>query len=1206
METAAVTDGLPNSDPGALRSLPSRALAWGRGAVAVLVLGPFALLGRGADVSFNRDIRPILSDHCFACHGPDEKTRKAGLRLDSEDEAHRRLKSGKTAVVPGHPEASELVARIVAADPDDQMPPASTKKPLSPRAVEMLKRWVAEGARYEGHWAYLAPERPVPPEVRRADWPRNDLDRFVLARLEREGLQPAREAPKEKLLRRVTLDLTGLPPTAEEMDAFLANPSEQAYEKVVDRLLASPHYGERMAQHWLDLARYGETQGYHHDRHRDLWRWRDWTIRAFNDNQRFDQFTYEQLAGDLLPNPTRDQLIATGFHRNEMTTSEGGALPEEYIVKYAVGRVDTTARVWLGTSMACAECHDHKYDPISQKEYYRFFAFFFDTPENGLDAEELNPSPRITLETAEERERASQLDRQVAALEAAEKMVLESPRSDWDEAETAWATRHRTQSLGAWSSPPVTSAGVATEETLLPDSQGAIGPARTGDRRKTAYDLVLHLDGTNWKGLRLDFLPDTGASADAARENPRAKTLLTHLEAEVRSRDPAREGLPDDPPKPGSWWVIGPFAAGSAREAYDREFGPEKSFDLKATYQDGKLAWRERKDWQDADSLALEGRQRALYLARVLIVREPRVVDADFEGADGLRVWLNGRPVLAAAPGNPAEGGTRRVKLWLRAGENRLLVKLANGDRDDRLALQLGAGSATAAGLEWAMAAADRQSGEHPAGAVLDRRPETGWEASADPNEVRSLFLRTHEAFGFRGGTELRLKMTFQGGNESRDGPRFRVLATESSSLAEFMELPEDIRRILRASAGQGTEADRLALRKFYRGRYVAEARETQQLLAAKRKERDDFRNGWPTAMVMRSANPARETRIRIRGQYDNLGEKVEPGVPERLFPWRDEYPRNRLGLARWLMDPRHPLTARVVVNQYWQRYFGAGLVKTSEDFGAQGEWPSHPQLLDWLATEFVRLGWDVKAMQRLIVTSATYRQDSVVSRELLERDAENRLLARGARFRLDAENIRDLAMAASGLLNPRIGGPSVFPYQPPGLWGQVSFEGTRDYVQSEGAENYRRGLYTYWRRSIPYASFTVFDAPSREVCTVRRPRTNTPLQALALMNDPVYVEAARALGQRILNHGGRTLPERIRFAFRVVLGRLPTEREQAVVAAACEREMKRFAEDREAANRLVHAGASRPPVDVDIVELAAWTLVAQTLLNLDETITKG
>lgn len=1169
---------------------------------AVPRTGWTATPGTPAPLGFNQDIRPILSDHCFACHGPDEKTRKAGLRLDLEAEAYRALKSGHRAVVPGKPDESALVDRVTTDDTDERMPPAEMKKPLNAAQIARLRRWVEEGGRYEGHWAYLPPRRPEPPQVHQPGWVRNDIDRFVLGRLEREGLEPMPEAPPEKLLRRVSLDLTGLPPTVEELDAFLADTDPKAYEKAVDRLLASPHYGERMAQQWLDLARYGETQGYHHDAHRDQWHWRDWVIQAFNENKPYDRFTVEQLAGDLLPSPTRDQLVATGFHRNEMTTSEGGALPEEYIVKYAVGRVDTTARVWLGTSMACAECHDHKYDPISQKDFYRLFAFFFDTPENGLDAEPLNPVPRITLETKEQQDQAARMDREVVALEAAEALLAEAPKPDWDAAQALWERRHADESIGGWSALRLADgrATVAGSGTLTQGADGAISRPENTPAAGTTYELVFHTEATGLGGLRLANLPSGAAGPEF---------FLSRVEAEVRSRNPDRDGAPPTPTVLGPWRLAGPFPAGSRKEAFEKEYGPEKPG---ATGADAKAAgWEWRRvsgeDSGNSHHLQFGSTQGASYLERVLEVDEPRILRATLPRSEGIRIWLNGRERFSRPPGGTPSAAAD-VALWLNPGENLLRVKVAHGAGEDAgFELVLADKPLTQAPVEFTSAVDDRHSGKNAAAGLLDGEAESGWASPVGGEGGSRAWLQARDPFGFPGGTELVVRLRFESGRADALLQRFEVAAAEAPTLAEFVKYPDSIRQALAVvEPASRTEAQARELRRYFRERGVAEVAEAQRLLAARRKERDDFRRGWPTAMVMQAAAPARETQVRIRGQYNNKGEKVEAGVPEHLFAWSPDLPRNRLGLARWLMDPRHPLTARVAVNQYWQRYFGIGLVKTAEEFGSQGEWPSHPDLLDWLATEFVRLAWDMKAMQRLIVTSATYRQDSAVTPALLERDPENRLLGRGARFRLDAENLRDLALSASGLLNPALGGASVFPYQPPGLWGQVAFEGTRDYVQSTGRENYRRGLYTYWRRSIPYASFTVLDAPSREVCVVRRPRTNTPLQALALLNDPVYVEAARALAQRILEQGGKTTPERLDYAFRLTLARRPTESERAILASACDREFRHYAEDRKAASELVHVGTSLPPAAIDVAELAAWTVVANTLLNLDETLTKG
>jgi Protein of unknown function (DUF1553)/Protein of unknown function (DUF1549)/Planctomycete cytochrome C len=790
--------------------------------LGVLALGPVLLTlwpvgssgGDGkpgdAPVDFDRQVRPILSDNCYACHGPDDKTRKARLRLDVREEALKVL-------VPGQAAQSELLNRLTAEDVHERMPPAKTGKRLTPQQIEVVRRWIDQGAKWSEHWAFVKPVRPAPPPVQTPGWVRNDIDAFVLTRLEREGLRPSPEADRTTLIRRVTLDLTGLPPTPAEVDAFLVGSRFDAYERLVDRLLASPRYGERMALDWLDAARYADTHGYHLDSGRDLTRWREWVIDAFNRNLPFDRFTAEQLAGDLLPNPTPEQKIASGFHRNHMINFEGGAIPQEYLTAYLVDRVNTTATVWLGLTLGCCQCHDHKFDPFSQKEFYQLYAFFNSVPEKGLDGNEGNAAPVLPLPTAAQRRTLEQLD---AAI----------------------------------------------------------------------------------KGV----------------------------------------------------------------EEWQKEFAPR----------------------------------------------------------------------------------------------------------------------------------------------------------SATGKAVREQLTKLQQA---------------------------------RAELAK----------------------------------HVA------------------------TTMVMQELPTPRDTFVLVRGQYDKPGQKVTAAVPARLHPLPSGAPANRLGLARWLVDPANPLTARVIVNRYWQVYFGTGLVKTAEDFGSQGEPPSHPELLDWLATEFQRTGWDVKQMQRLIVTSATYRQASAVTPELHAKDPENRLLARMTRLRLPAEFIRDQALAASGLLNGVLGGKSVSPYQPPGLWQELSSRGDSDqwtaqkYVQSHGQDLYRRTMYTFWKRTSPPPTLVTFDAPDRETCTVRRPRTNTPLQALVLMNDPTYVEAARKLAERAMREA-QTVDERIALAFRLVTGRRPKEEEVGVLRRVFEQQWNNFRKDKQAAAKVLRVGEASRGTDCDDAELAAWASVASVILNLDEAVTRG
>jgi hypothetical protein len=777
-------------------------------------------------IDFSRQIRPILSENCFLCHGPDAKERKAKLRLDTKENAFGPLRSGGRAIVPGQPDKSVLVERILAQDPEECMPPPRSGKKLSDSQRELLRKWIEQGAPWSEHWAFVTPQRPVLPNVPKKDWGRNAVDYFILARLEKEHLTPSPEADPTTLIRRVTLDLTGLPPTLAEIDAFLADNGPTAYEKVVDRLLYSPHYGERLAVDWLDAARFADTHGYHIDSGRDMTRWRDYVINSFNANLPFDRFTVEQLAGDLLPDATTTQKVASGFNRNHMINFEGGAIPEEYHNAYIVDRVNTTATVWLGLTIGCAQCHDHKYDPISQREYYQFYAFFHNVPENGLDGAQGNAAP-----------------------------LLKEP-----------------------------------------------DPTRT--------------------------------------------KALAELDQEMK---------------------------------------------------------------------ALE-------------------------------------------------------------------AKLSNAEQASRAAVK-----------------------------------------------------------------------------------------------AEIAKM---------------------------------------------RQARTSLEKQIPSTMVMQEMPKPRDTYVLVRGQYDKKGEKVIAAAPAALTPLAKDAPGNRLGLARWLVDGNHPLTARVIVNRYWQMFFGSGLVKTAEDFGSQGEQPSHPELLDWLAVEFMTptpapLGsgatqdWSVRDLVRLIVTSATYRQSAKVAPDLRARDPENRLLARGPRFRLQAEFIRDQALAISGLLNRAIGGASVSPYQPPGLWQELASRGdsknwsAQFFVQSHGKDLYRRSMYTFWKRTSPPPHMVTFDAPDREVCSVRRSRTNTPLQALVLMNDPTYVEASRQLAERLLREAATT-EARLTRAFRLATARHPSAKEIDILRQVLAKQLAKFQDDEKAALQLLSVGEAARDKRFAPAELAAWTMVASVILNLDETVTRG
>jgi hypothetical protein len=787
---------------------------------ALVAMGPFVRADEPLPekIRFNRDIRPILSDTCLKCHGFDEKERKAGLRLDTRDGLTHKHKD-ILPVVPGDLSKSEVYRRIITTDQDDLMPPAKSGKVLTARQKGLIKRWIEQGMDWEPHWSFVPVTKPELPKVSDTAWVRNPIDAFVLARLEKDGLKPSAEADKVTLIRRLSLDLTGLPPTPAEVDAFVADASSDVYEKLVDRLLASPRYGERMAVDWLDAARYADTNGFHIDNGRDMTRWREYVINAFNSNKHFDDFTTEQLAGDLLPNATTEQKIASGFNRNHMINFEGGAIPEEYQTAYVLDRTNTTGSIFLGLTVACTQCHDHKFDPITQKDFYSLYAFFNNIPENGLDGNKGNAVPLLSLATPEQQ---AEIDR----------------------------------------------------------------------------------------------------------------------------------------------------------------------------------------------------------------------ISADIKG----------------------------------------------------------------------------------------------------------------------------------------DEQKLALVATDAEK-----------------------------------------AKPLNESLAMLRKQRDVATAKISTAMVMQEMEKPRDTFVHIRGAYDNKGEKVSMATPTFLPPMNPDLPRNRLGLAKWLLDEKHPLTSRVTVNRFWQSFFGTGLVKTSEDFGSQGELPSHPELLDWLAGEFQH-SWDIKAMVRLLVTSNTYRQSSNMTRESFERDPENRMLARGSRFRLQAEFIRDGALAAAGLLDSRIGGASVSPYQPAGLWEELMSRAdganwtAQSYTQSHGPDLYRRSMYTFWKRTVPPPQLATFDAPDRETCTVKRSRTNTPLQALVLLNDPTYIEASRKLAERVIKEGGSTVESRLTFAFRVPVSRQPQPEEIAVLKKIHDEQLAHFRSNAgaAAAAKLLSVGESPRDEQLDAAELATWTTVTSVILNLDETVTKG
>ncbi len=984
-------------------------LAWAADAAPVRADGP----------DFAREVRPVLARYCFKCHGPDKAKRKAGLRLDVRESAV------ESVIVPGRPDQSELLARITAADPRKVMPPPSTQTALTASQKAVLKKWIAAGAEYSPHWAFVPPRQPPLPVVRQQDWPRGALDRFVLARLEAEGLRPSPAADRHTLIRRASLDLIGLPPTPAEVEAFVGDRAPGAYERLVERLLASPHYGERWARRWLDLARYADTNGYEKDRPRSIWPYRDWVIRALNADMPFDRFTVEQLAGDLLPNPTPDQVIATGFHRNTMVNEEGGIDPLEFRYYAVVDRVSTTGTTWLGLTLGCAQCHDHRFDPIAQRDYYRVMALLNNADE-----------PDFEVPDAEAARRRKETARRIAGLRAKLPERFPGGPDALHRAFTAWERRESAKAVRWTVVRPAALKANMPFLRVLEDGSVLAG----GDQTKSdTYELTFRAPLKGVTALRLEALP--------------------------------HESLPDR--------------------------GPGRTY--------------------------YEGRKGDFFLSE-------------------LGLTAAGKPVrFAGASHDYARGGFGASKV----------------------------------GAQF----------------CYDGLPGTGWSTTDQPGKPHAAVFNFAAPVDLDGGATL--TMLFERHYACGLG-RFRVSFTTDTQRAEATAHGAEIEAILATPATERTVDQERALRE----RFL----EVAPKLAEGRKEIERLRGSLPapvTTMVMRErpAGYPRATHIHHRGEFLQPRQSVEPGVPKALHPLPKGAPRNRLGLARWLVAPENPLTARVTVNRHWQAYFGRGLVRTTEDFGLQGEFPSHPELLDWLAVEFVRQGWSLKKLHRLIVTSATYQQASRVTPELLRRDPENRLLARGPRVRLEAELIRDSLLRAAGQLAPKLGGPSVFPPQP----ASVSTEGVYGPIQwtvSSGPDRYRRGLYTFLKRSIPYAMFATFDGVTGETCLARREVSNTPLQALTMLNDLVVIEAAQALGRQTAALQG-TDETRLRELFRRCLTRPPTGEELTELLAFRRRQVERLRAGKLNARAIAGEGGG------DAVEGAAWTLVARAIFNLDEFITK-
>jgi hypothetical protein len=1025
---------------------------------------------------FDRDIRPILSDNCFRCHGPDGKNREAGLRLDLKQHALGD-RDGTVPFKPGDLDASEAWQRMTTDDPDLHMPPSDSNKKLTPKQLGLIKQWIEEGAEWVDHWSFVAPVRHKLPQVSNPKWPHNPIDHFILKRLDDEGLKPSAAAQRHTLIRRLSFDLTGLPPTPKDVDAFLKDTSPGAYEKLVDRLLQSRHYGERMALMWLDLARYGDTSVYHADGPRDMWGWRDHIVNRYNENQPFDRFSIEQLAGDLIPNATLKQRLASGFNRNNGTTDEGGAIAEEYRVEYAVDRVKTTSTVWLGLSMECCQCHDHKFDPISQEEYYQFYSLFNVSADAGMQTRRGNATPKLDIPDPEKEKQLPGLRQRLAA--------QEKSISDYR---------------------------ASVEPTFQQWVKDQTAAAVAGSLDKLPGDPLLH------------FALDEG----------KGNTVKDQVDAK---RTGKIKGKPQ--------WVTARFGKGLKLNGTNFvELGNVANFERTDAFSYG--------GWVSAGP------------------KPSGAIVARMDDANGFR----GYDLLLSS-------GHVEVHIVHKWPENAIKVRTKTPIKSEG----------------WHHVCATYDGSSKAAGITIyvDGKPQ---EWDIQQNGLTET-IRTKKPFhiGSRnpGG---RLKGTIDD---------VRVFKRQlSAAKVQALALSNPITPILAVAADKRTKGQVQTLRDYYLNNDDPKFGELVKQRDTLKAEEVELLKPLTSVMVMQNPAKLRDTFILNRGAYDSpTDQKVEAGTPSILPTMSEDAPQNRLGMAQWLFQADHPLTSRVAVNRYWQLLFGQGLVTTPEDFGSQGEFPSHQELLDWLAVDFRESGWDVKRMLKQMVMSATYRQTSNIRPELLRRDPNNILLARGPRFRLQGEFIRDNALAVSGLLVTKMGGPGVKPYQPPGLWREVGLSGKPFFVQDHAENLYRRSIYTYWKRSAPPPSMQIFDAPTREKCAARRPRTNTPLQALVTLNDVQFVEAARNLAQRMMKEGGTGTEDRSTFAYLLAVSRKPRDSERKIMLEVCNASLEHFRNDEQAAKDLLGIGESKRDESLDAAEHAAWTVVASLVLNLDETLTR-
>ena len=1134
-------------------------------------------------IDFNREIKSLLSRSCFRCHGPDAAERKGGkdgLRLDTADGSREDL-GGYAAVVPGKPQESALIARISSSDDGERMPPPEAGKPLSPAEIELLTAWIRQGAEYTLHWSYAPRVRPAPPAVNDEKWVRNPIDRFTLARLEREGLRPSPEADRQALIRRVSLDLVGLPPTLEEVDAFVADTDPAAYEKLVDRLLAKPAYGEYWGQQWLDLARYADSAGYADDPPRTIWLFRDYVIRALNANKPFDEFTVEQIAGDLLPSPTEEQLMATAFHRNTLTNNEGGTDDEEFRNVAVVDRVNTTMAVWMGTTMACAQCHNHKYDPLSQAEYFRLFAFF----NQSEDRDRRDESPLLSVYSEPQQKQRAEWQTELARLEES----LRTKAAETGPARERWVADFPRDL--AWQTLQPTAAKSQSGQAMTISPEGVVsvaGPAAAGDTHTLELAAPAGTIGTlRLEALADDALPSKGPGFSGGNFH------ITHVSARL---------IPPEQRQP-----LGRFVriVLSGKERILSLAVVEVWQGTENVARAG-VATQSTTDFGGPPELAIDGNTNGDFNAAHSTTHSAISTDPWWEV--DLKAEL---PLDRIVVWNRTDGGvTSRLagaQLIVLDGERKPVWRQSLTPLPEpSTQFSLDAGR----DIPLATAAADfTQTGFDAARVIAAAAADAkGWAIGGQTGKSHTLGLALASPLEVAAGSKLIVSIEYAAKPANLTLGRFRLSASSDARAMLAASTPQEVIAAVAVPADQRTAAQNEAIAKHY-DTIAPELVALRGEIASINKQLADMPADTVPIMRELPAKGQRVTKIQRRGNFLDVGDAVTAGTPA-VFPplpaeatngaaTSDAVP-NRLALARWLIDERNPLTARVVANRFWESIFGIGIVATSEDFGSQGDLPSHPELLDWLASELVDSHWNTKALVRLLVTSATYRQSSLVTPALAERDPDNRLLARGPRVRLSAEVVRDQALAVSGLLSGKMFGPPVRPAQP-ALGLSAAFGGGTDWQTSSGEDRLRRAIYTTWRRSNPYASMATFDAPNREVCTLRRSRTNTPLQALVTLNDPVYIEAAQALARRMVSAGAN--PEDCAaLGFRLCLARAPHEVELARLVELYEHSRGKFAADAAAAKKLAGDGADPK---ADVTRLAAWTVVANVLLNLDEMMMK-